>query len=154
ASPGATPSGPKVVSSTATLTANAAGAATPTGTVQFVIDGRNYGAPVALSGGTASISDAALAVGSHTVVARCLGDASSLPSDDTAAPLSQVVNKADTTTPVPSSANPSDYGQAVTFTATVTVNSPGSALVASPTGTVTFYDNGVVLGTGTLSTTG
>jgi hypothetical protein len=31
------------------------GAGTPTGSVQFAIDGSNYGDPVALSGGTASI---------------------------------------------------------------------------------------------------
>jgi titin len=144
----------QVVTFTATVTANAAGAPTPTGTVQFVIDGQNYGTPVALFGGTASISDAALAVGSHTVAALYSGDAGSAPSDDTAAPLSQLVNKASTTTTVASSANQSDYGQAVTFTATVTVNSPGSALLANPTGSVTFYDNGTVLGSGTLSTTG
>jgi hypothetical protein len=142
------------VTFTATMTANAAGAATPTGTVQFVIDGQNYGAPVALSGGTAAVSDAALAVGSHTVAALYGGDAGSLPSDDTAAPLIQVVSQADTTTAVASSLNPSDYGQAVTFTATVTVNGPGSALVASPTGTITFYDNGTAFGTATLGTTG
>jgi hypothetical protein len=44
-----------------------------------------------------------------------------------------------------SSANPSNFGQAVTFTATVT----GSG--ATPTGTVTFNDAGAAIGTGTLS---
>jgi hypothetical protein len=42
-----------------------------------------------------------------------------------------------------SSQNPSNFGQAVTFTATVTGT--------SPTGTVTFKDGATVLGTGTLS---
>src|SRR5262249_62184193 len=41
----------------------------------------------------------------------------------------------------------------LTFTATVSINSPGSNAVANPTGTVTFYDNGVAIGTGTLSGT-
>ena len=41
--------------------------------------------------------------------------------------------------------DPSVYGQSVTFTATVTVNGPGSGTVTS--GTVTFYDNGSLLGT-------
>lgn len=45
-----------------------------------------------------------------------------------------------------SSANPSTFGQSVTFTATVT----GS----SPTGTVTFKDGATVLGTGTLNGSG
>ncbi|HEY1636501.1 MAG TPA: pentapeptide repeat-containing protein [Acidimicrobiales bacterium] len=49
------------------------------------------------------------------------------------------VNKAATTTAVASSADPSKAGQPVTFTATVSVVSPGSG---SPTGTVAFTDNG------------
>src|SRR2546425_6014979 len=48
------------------------------------------------------------------------------------------VNKADTTTVVASSTNPSGSGQSGTFTATERVNSPGSAAVANPSGTVTF----------------
>src|SRR2546426_476706 len=65
---------------------------------------------------------------------------------------SLAVNKADTTTVVASSTNPSVSGQSVTFTATVSVNSPGSAAVANPTGTVTFAEGLNTLGTGTLST--
>jgi hypothetical protein len=53
-----------------------------------------------------------------------------------------------TTTTVASSLNPSPFGQAVTFTAAVTANAPGSG---TPTGTVTFYDGSTALGTGTLS---
>src|SRR5262249_53228593 len=48
-----------------------------------------------------------------------------------------------TTTALVSSLNPSSVGQSVTFTATVT---PSAA-----TGTVSFRDNGVEIGTGTLS---
>ncbi len=53
-----------------------------------------------------------------------------------------------TITTVISSVNPSAYGQTVTFTATV------SAIpsIGNPTGTVTFYADGAVIGTGTLST--
>ena len=61
------------------------------------------------------------------------------------------VNKANTSATVASSVNPSVYGQTVTFTATVSVVSPGSTAVAYPTGTVTFYDGGTSIGTGTLS---
>jgi hypothetical protein len=66
----------------------------------------------------------------------------------TSSTLSQVVNKASTTTTVTSSANPSVYGQSVMFTATVAAVSPGAG---TPTGTVTFKDGSTVLGTGTLS---
>ena len=58
----------------------------------------------------------------------------------------------DTTTTLASSLNPSVYGQPVTFTATVSpVLEPGSV---APTGTVTFYDNGTAIGTGTLAVVG
>ncbi len=58
----------------------------------------------------------------------------------------------DTTTTLASSLNPSVYGQPVTFTATVgPVLEPGSV---APTGTVTFYDNGTAIGTGTLAVVG
>ena len=50
------------------------------------------------------------------------------------------INKAGTGTMVVSSANPSVYGQAVTFTATVTNTSSGSTAV--PTGTVQFVVDG------------
>src|SRR5262249_44200554 len=49
------------------------------------------------------------------------------------------------------SAKPSVLSQPVTFTATVTVNPPGSGV---PTGTVTFKDGAATLGTGTLDGTG
>src|SRR5258708_19006254 len=60
----------------------------------------------------------------------------------------QGANKADTTTTVTSSQNPSTLGQPVTFTATVSAVAPGSG---TPTGTVTFLDGGSPIGTGTLS---
>jgi hypothetical protein len=53
-----------------------------------------------------------------------------------------------TTTTVTSSLNPSNFGQAVTFTATVTPNASGSNAIQ---GTVAFLDNGTALATVTLS---
>lgn len=63
--------------------------------------------------------------------------------------LTRVNSTASTTTAVASSPNPSVYGQAVTFTATVT---PGTSPF-TPTGTVTFKDGDTTIGTGSLSTT-
>ena len=51
-----------------------------------------------------------------------------------------------TTTAVASSANPSAFGQSVTFTATVAAQVKGT-----PTGTVTFSDGSTTLGQGTVS---
>ena len=62
--------------------------------------------------------------------------------------FSTPINKADTTTAVTASGNPSVFGQAVTFTATVTPTPPGSG---TPTGTVTFKDGATTLGTASLS---
>lgn len=58
------------------------------------------------------------------------------------------VSKADTSTLVSSNANPSVFGQSVTFTATVSVKSPG---MGTPSGTVKFFDNGTQIGQGTLN---
>ena len=91
------------VSFTATIDPVAPGAGTPTGTVQFSIDGVAFGAPVALSGGLATSSAlSSLAVAGHTVTAVYNGDSNFSGSDNTASPLTQTVNPADTTTAVAS----------------------------------------------------
>jgi hypothetical protein len=73
------------------------------------------------------------------------GDTNFLTSSGT---VTHVVNQDSTTTKLTSSANPSVYGQTVTFTATVSAASPGSG---TPTGVVTSYDGTTDLGTGSLS---
>jgi hypothetical protein len=60
------------------------------------------------------------------------------------------INKADTSTAVLSSINPSIVGQTVTFEATVSVLAPGAG---TPTGYVEFFDGTTSLGTAALSTT-
>ena len=67
------------------------------------------------------------------------------------APLTQAVNQDASSTTVTSSANPSVYGQPVTFTATVSAKAPGSG---TPTGTVAFFDGTTPLGTETLDAGG
>src|SRR6202030_816137 len=54
----------------------------------------------------------------------------------------QVVNKDSSTTTVNSTANPSVFGQTVTFTAVVAAVSPGTG---TATGTVTFKEGAVTL---------
>jgi hypothetical protein len=58
------------------------------------------------------------------------------------------VNKDGTTTAVTSSANPSLFGQSVTFTATVSANTPGAG---TPSGSVTFSEGATTLGSAALS---
>jgi hypothetical protein len=134
------------VTFTATVATVASGGPTPTGSVQFSVDGSPYGSPVTLSGGQAAVTISSLAVGGHTIAASYTPDTDSFTGSG--GTLSQTVNKANTTTVVTSSANPSVYGQAVTFTATVNVVAPGAG---TPTGSVSFYDGATLLGTATLS---
>jgi subtilisin-like proprotein convertase family protein len=62
------------VTFTLTLSAVSPATGTPTGYVQFSIDGSNVGSPVALSGGVATYSTTALAHGTHVVSAAYAGD--------------------------------------------------------------------------------
>src|SRR2546426_8535282 len=91
------------------------------------------------------------AVRSHSITATYADDSNFNPS--TSAALIQVVSKADTTTALVSSVNPTRFGQSTTFTATVSVVAPGTTLVAPPTGTVNFFDGGISIGSGSLTTT-
>jgi hypothetical protein len=58
--------------------------------------------------------------------------------------VTETVNRASTAVTLASSVNPAGIGQAVTFTATEVAVAPGAG---TPTGTVTFTDGNVVLGT-------
>jgi hypothetical protein len=128
------------VTFTAVVTPAIAG--TPTGTVTFKNGGTTLGTKT-LSGGKATLATTALPTGTDTITATFNGSTYFLPSSP--APLAQVVKGSETTTTVTSSANPSVYGEAVTFTATITSTGTGE------TGTVTFKNGSVTLGTGTVS---
>ncbi|MBI5031535.1 MAG: Ig-like domain repeat protein, partial [Chloroflexi bacterium] len=127
---------------TATVSALPPGSGTPTGTVQFKDGGANLGSPVALSGGNASLITSTLSVGTHIITAVYGGDANFNTSTGTLSP-NQSVSKANSTTSLSSSPNPSTFGQTVWFTATVSALSPG---LGTPTGTVQFKDGSTNLG--------
>jgi hypothetical protein len=131
------------VTLSATVTSPVTG--TLSGTVTFQ-DGASVLGTGTLSGGTATFTTSGLTGGTHSITAVYSGDANFAGS--TSPPLVQTVNKAASSTSVPASSNnPSIFGSAVTFTATVKP-ATGSG---TPTGTVTFNDGASVLGTGTLS---
>jgi autotransporter-associated beta strand protein len=143
-----------------TATVSAAGTATPGegppnssvfpgGTVQFQIDGANFGSPVALSSGQASSGPiSSLSVSNHTVTAVYSGDAGFFPSTGT---LTQTVNRANTNTAITASANLSVAGVPITFTALVQAAPPGAG---APSGTVTFRDGTTTLGTANINNAG
>jgi len=119
--------------------------AVATGTVTFK-DGATTLAAVALSSGQATLSTSALQAGTHSITAVYGG--STIDVASTSAVLTETVAKATSTTVVTSSLNPSIYGEAVIFTATITSSHGGSV-----SGTVTFKDGATTLGTGAVNTT-
>jgi hypothetical protein len=109
-----------------------------TGFVDFIDNGQVV-ARAALNAGQASTTVKYQAIGSHALTARYTGDASNAPSATAAATSLTVVDKIATSiyvVPSPSSAN---AGQDVTLTSTI-------ANGVNPTGTVTFKDGGVAIG--------
>jgi Big-like domain-containing protein len=126
---------------TATVSPSAA-----TGTVQF-FDGATSLGNGALSGGTASLTIATLAPGTHPITASYGGDGNFLGSASSSLTQTVLAGTISTATVLTSSLNPSAYGQQVTFSATV---SPSSGAI----GTVTFKDGASVLGTSALGAVG
>ncbi len=121
---------------TATVTSSGG---TPIGKVQFRVDGADYGDPVPLVGGLASINIASLSAGTHQVTAKFMGDLN-FNGADTAFPLNQVVTPAATSVTLTSSQASVPYGTTVTFTATVTSDG------GTPTGTVQLQVDGADYG--------
>jgi len=114
----------------------------PNGETVTFLDGVTAIGTAKTSGGKATFGTAALGLGVHTITASYSGDANYSASVSSA--LSQTINQAPTVTTVASSFNASTYGAAVTFTATIAPSTPGGQ-------TVTFYDGGSSIGTGTTS---
>jgi large repetitive protein len=150
----ASPVSPSVFGETVTISAtvaiNSPATGTATGSVQF-LDGTQVigstGLPGTGSGPyTVQMTTPALAVGDHYITAKYLGDAQFASSTSSAAsPLVYHVNQAATAlTAVTIASGSQVFGQSLTFAATLSVTSPGAG---TPTGTVSFKDNGAVIGT-------
>ena len=128
------------VTLTATVTGNGG---VPTGNVNFMDGGVLVGTGKLNGSGVASITTTTLAAGSHTIIATYVGD-----TDDGGSSSNSVgitVQTATTKVTLSPSQNPTDFGQALNLTASVSGNG------GVPTGVVTFLDGTAVLGTATLS---
>jgi hypothetical protein len=139
-----------VYSQAVTFTAIVSSAAgTPAGTVTFR-DGITVLGTATLDGsGQATLTTNGLALGNHAITAVYGGN--SIFSASTATALTQNVGQASTIAALNSSAPTPVFGQAITFTATVSPVSPAAGV---PTGTVTFFDASTVLGTAALDGSG
>jgi hypothetical protein len=133
------------VTFTASVSSGAAGA--PTGNVTFSSGASSLGSSALNASGVATLSVASLAVGTDSITAVYSGDANF--GTSTSAALSQVVQKANTSTALSSAPTAANLNQTVTFTATIT---PGTA--GAPTGTVSFLDGTTQLGTSALNGSG
>jgi uncharacterized repeat protein (TIGR03803 family) len=131
---------------TFTATVTSVYGAIPNGETVTFYDGTTVMGTRTTVGGVATFTTSSLTAKTHTIKATYSGDATFLPSSGT---VTQVVNKYNTTTALVSSLNPSNYGQAVTLTAKVTPTGP-----YQPTGTVTFRNGSVILGSKTLNAGG
>ena len=132
------------VTFTATLTAVAPGAGTPTGNVSFFDGTTNLGNGT-LNSGVATLAVSTLAVGTHTIQMNYSGDTNFVASSSS---VGQVVNQALTSAALAVTSNPTVYGQVVTLTATMAVMAPGAGTVPD---SVTFYNGATSLGSGTLT---
>ncbi|MFC0215827.1 Ig-like domain repeat protein [Paenibacillus chartarius] len=145
---------PSVEGQQVTLTATVSNASnplvpgTPTGTVTFK-DGDAVLATAPLTVGKATYSTKDFSLGTHPITALYSGDGTF--STSTSSPLTQTVTdissmpKASATTHVASNRNPSTLGENVWFTAVV------SGTSGTPTGSVTFKNGGIVMGTADLT---
>jgi hypothetical protein len=138
------------VNLTASVATTSPGSGNPSGSVSFKdggvdISGCNAQA-VSASTQTAICTTAALGVGSHSLTASYTGDHNFV-SSGTASVLTQAVAKAASSITL-APTTPSTQGQTATITAEVAASAPGAG---TPTGTVTFNDDGRSLGSGPLS---
>jgi hypothetical protein len=132
-----------------------AGGTIPTGTVTLfdTIGGVKNTLAAALvlnATGAATFATTALAVGANALTASYSGDAphgASASTDNGGLSWSQIVEE-QTAVALTSSVNPSQVGQSVTFTATVTAPNGGGIL---PDGTVSFLDGATILFAGPLA---
>jgi streptogramin lyase len=134
---------------TATVTPLTPGAGTPTGAVTFWDGNQNLGSVPLAADGTAVFTARFAHAGAHAINAVYSGDANFTTSTSPA--VTETVNPAAATIALGASSDPSIAGELVTFTATVTAALPG---IGTPTGTVTFRNGDVVLGTAVIAAGG
>ncbi len=138
------------VTFTATVSPATSGLPTPTGSVQFAIDGSNFNDPVTLSNGMASITDAVLLVsGSPHAVSATYNPAATANFTSSTGTLTggQTVNQA---TPTVSVSDTGGTSNGKAFPATATVAGANNTFAASLEGvspTLTYYAGTAASGT-------
>ena len=143
----ATSANPSASGSPATFTATVAGAgAVPSGTVTFKDGATTIGTGTLSGGAQATFVTSGLALGTHSITAVYGGDTNFAGSSSSA--LAQVTVSTSSATALTATPNPAAAGAVVTFAATVT------GIGGTPTGSITFKDGAMTLGTVPLDGTG
>ncbi len=137
------------VTFTATVSPSNGGGVVPDGTVNFLDGATVIGSGTLTANGngsaTTTFTTSTLANGTHTITAVYGGDAAKYVLSSNSNAVTQNID-APTTTAVIATPNPSSYGTAVTFTATVMPSG-----TVTPTGTVQFLDGNQQIGSAQLS---
>ena len=121
------------------------GVGLPTGNVTFFNGNISLGSGTLNDSGTVTLNLANLPVGNQTITASYAGDSNFLTSNSTA--LTQVVNKTVANVTLTSTTVSPEASGLITLTANVVASSGAPA----PTGTVGFYSNGSLIGSGNLT---
>ena len=119
------------------------GSGIPTGMVVLVAGPLVITETLPANSSVVTIITNTLPPGEHAAWTLYSGDTNFLPSVSTV--VTHTVNQADSETTLVSSANPSAFGQSVTFTATVEAAGLGLNAPIDPTGTVTFKAGGAAI---------
>ena len=142
---------PPVSGSTTTLTATITYTPTngvgPSGTVNFFEDGVQIGSGIVTAGVATFSSTTLSSTTAHSFDAVYVGDSNYLTSTSPAVPTAATTATVATTTTLNVLPNPPVSGNTTTLTATIAQTGSTS----SPSGTVTFYEDSVSIGTGTVS---
>jgi hypothetical protein len=129
------------VAFTATATLSTTGVA-PTGALTLLDGSNSIGTLTVTGAGSFAFTNSTLSVGTHTLTVSYAGDSNNSPS--TSNPITVIVQLAPTVTSLVSSANPGVLGQSITLSSSVTSVSPNA------TGTISFEDGGVIIGSAPL----
>jgi len=136
----------QTVNFTATVALLPTAVGTPTGSVIFKSGATTIGTVPVDGTGHAVLTVPISSVGNQSITARYGGDGNF--NADTSSILVHTVTQASTSTGLSSNVDTSYYGQKVTLTATITAMPPAGGTAG---GTVTFKEDTVTLGTGSLN---
>ena len=123
---------------------------TPTGTVQFTVDGSPYGSPITLANGLATISNVNLPLGSHSISAAYTPDGPDFAASSSQVPAPLVVKATvKKVTTLEAVSGDGVYSGMATLTATLT---SGGTPVAGKTISFTLNEGGIMTAVGTATT--